>query len=147
MPLNRNSPSAFACQPPLRRRERRVRVRREQHLAAVRGREHPAGAIEHRAEVVPAARLHLADVDRHPHAQRLQLAPVDRGELALDLACGGDRSTRVREDEVDAVADTLHEPPSGRLGGAQHDPVVLRDRGAHGLRVQLPEDASSPRCR
>ena len=50
------------------RRERRVRLRREQHLAAVRGGEHPAGPVEHRAEVVRATRLHLADVDRHPHA-------------------------------------------------------------------------------
>ncbi len=123
-----------------RRRQCRVRVPREQHLAAVRGREHPAGPIEHRPEVVLAAGLHLADVDRHPHAQRLDLAPEDASEVALDLACGGDRSTRVREDEADAIADTLHEPASGRLGGAQHDPVVLRDGGAHGVRVQLPED-------
>ena len=121
MPLNRNSPSAFACQPPLRRRQRRVRVRREEHLAAVRGGEHPAGAIEHRAEVVSCAGLDLADVDRHPHVQRLQLAPVGRGELALDLARGGDRRPDVREGEVDAVADTLHDASSGRLGGAEHD--------------------------
>ena len=123
-----------------RRRECRVRLRREQHLAPVRGREHPAGPIEHRAEVVRATRLHLADVDRHPHAQRLQLALVDGSEFALDLACGGDRSTRIREDEIDAVAHTLHEPPAGRFGGARHDPVMLRDRRAHGFRFQRPED-------
>ena len=94
-----------------------MRVRREQHLAAVRGGEHPAGAIEHRAEVVPAARLHLADVDRHPHAQRLQLAPVGRGELAAgSRSAAATAAPDVREDEVDAVADTLHDPPSGRLG-------------------------------
>jgi hypothetical protein len=50
------------------------------------------------------------------------------------------RSIRVGEDEVDAIADTLHEPSSGCLSGAQHDPVVLRDGGAHSVRVQLPED-------
>src|SRR5262249_14600961 len=46
-----------------RRRERRVRLRREKHLTAVRSREHAAGPIEHRAEVVSAASLDLADVD------------------------------------------------------------------------------------
>ena len=35
----------------------------------------------------------------------------------------------------------LHHPPPGRLGAAQHYSVVLRDRGPHNLRVQLPEDS------
>ena len=51
-----------------RRRQRGVRVGGEQHLPSVRSGEHPTGAVHHRAEVVPAARLDLSDVDRHAHA-------------------------------------------------------------------------------
>ena len=123
-----------------RRRQRGVRVGGEQHLPAVRSGEHPAGAVHHRTEVVPAARLDLPDVDRHADAQRLQPAPVGRGEQALDLAGGGDRRADVGEREVDAVADALHDPSSRRLDRAEHDPVVLGDRGAHGLRLHFPED-------
>ena len=104
------------------RRERRVRVRREQHLAAVRGGEHPAGAIEHRAEVVPAARLDLADVDRHAHAQRLQPAPVGCGEQAVDLARGSDRSP------VSAKARSMPSPTrfTSRPPAASTAPSTIR---------------------
>jgi hypothetical protein len=104
----------------------------------MRGGEHAAGAIQYRAEVVPAAGLHFADVDRHSHVQRLQLAPVGRGELTLGLAGGSHRCGDVGERKADAVPGALYEPPSGRLGRAQHDPIVLGDRRPHGVRVQLP---------
>jgi hypothetical protein len=58
----------------------------------------------------------------------------------VDPARRGDRSTRVCEEKIDPVADTLHEPPSRRLGGAQHDPVMLRACRAHRLRLELPKD-------
>jgi hypothetical protein len=54
-----------------RRRQRGVRVGREQYLPSVRGGEHPAGAVHDRTEVVRTTCLDLSDVDRHAHAQRL----------------------------------------------------------------------------
>ena len=124
----------------LRRRQRSVRLGGEEHLATMSSGEHPARAVHHRTEVVPAARLDLADIDRHAHAQRLQPVPVGLREETLDFAGGTDRGADVGKRQVDAVADAFHNPTARRLDRAEHDPVVLGDYGAHGLRLHFPED-------
>ena len=53
---------------------------REHHLPPVGRRQQPPGAVERRAEVVPALPLDLAGVQRHPRPEgaRAQVAPVRR---------------------------------------------------------------------
>jgi hypothetical protein len=116
-----------------------MRVGREQHLTSVRGSQQPTGAVEHGPEVVAAARLYLSHVDGHPDPQRSSFAPRCGDESALDLARGGEGGADVGKREINAVPDTFDEASPGRLDGRHDEAVVLRDRGPHPFRVQLPQ--------
>ncbi len=101
----------------------------EQDLAAVAGRHHPRGAVEHRAEVVVAAQLGLAGGDAHPHRQFQR--PL-RGDGGVD------GSTRRREHRAHPVAGVLEQPTVVRRNGFAQQLVVSRERGPHRVRVGFP---------
>ena len=129
MPLNRNSPRAFACQPP-RDVDSAACASAESSTcppcaaASIRPARFITGRSSHRRAPRPPRR-------RPPCGRADQAVPVRVGEQALDLAARGDGRADIGEREVDAVADALHDPSSRRLGRAEHDPVVLGDHGAH----------------
>jgi hypothetical protein len=116
--------------------QRRRRVR-GQNLAAMPGRHHPGGAVQHSAEVVTVLMRRLARCDSHPHRQ-LQLPlsshrPVDcrprRGK------CGNH-----------AIAGVLDQESAFRLDRGPQRLVVCGQRRASRPR-RTPTDGLNPRYR
>ena len=110
----------------------------EQDLAAMAGRHHSRGAIEHRAEVVVSAQFGLAGGDAHPHRQ---LQRPLRGHRGID------GRTRRGEYRAHPVAGVVEHLAAVRRDGLAQYFVVGLQRHPHRVRRRPPTVASNPRCR
>ena len=122
--------------------------RRQQDLAAMADGHEPGGAVDRRAEVVVAAPLGVARMERHPDAERAGLAPVGRGQGAL----GGERSRSTPSSAVGKTAIipspvVLTTDAIGRFDRLAKDHVMARQRVGHRGRHVAPTAGCCRRCR
>ncbi len=120
------------------------RRRTDQHLPAVRGVPHPGAAVDGRPEVITVAKLGLAGVERHPHADFEAGRPRLASERLLDLDGGRHGVAGPREHGEDAVALVArpdHGPASTFDALGQQD-IVSLDRPAGPHLVVLVEQAA-----
>ena len=117
--------------------------RRQQDLAAVTDRHEPGGAVDRRAEVVGAAPLGVARVERHPDVERAGLAPLGGGQGALGGEARGDALVRRREDGHQPVAGRLDHDAVGRFDRVAEDRVMARQGVGHRGGQVLPEPGAA----
>ena len=101
----------------------------QQDLAAVAGRHHPRGPIQHRTEVVRLPELRLAGGQSHPDRQ---LKLLLRGKRGVD-----GRSSR-GECCTNTIAGVLERPAPMRFDRAAQHLVMGCQGGPHALRISLP---------
>ena len=113
--------------------------RRQQDLAAVTDGHEPGGAVDRRAEVVGAASLGVARVERHPDVERAGLAPVGGGQGALGGEARDDALVRGRKDGHQPVTGRLDHDAVGQFDRLAEDHVMTRQGVGHRGRQVLPE--------
>ena len=99
----------------------------------------PGGAVDRRAEVVGAAPLGVARVERHPDVERAGLAPVGGGQGALGGEAGRDALVGRGEDRHHPVAGRLDHDAVGRFDRLAEDHVMTRQGVGHRGGLVLPE--------
>jgi hypothetical protein len=106
------------------------------------GRHEARRAVEGRAEVVAVARLGLAQVDVHPHAQVAEAlaerAPILRRQRPLRVRRRHQGRVGVLERGVEGVAHRLEHQAAAFLDRRAQQRVVPRQGGGHGRAALLP---------
>ena len=113
--------------------------RRQQDLAAVTDGHETGGAVDRRAEVVGAAPLGVAGMERHPDVERAGLTPVGGGQGALGGEARDDALVRGGKDGHHPVAGRLDHDAIGRFDRLAEDHVMPRQGVGHRGRQVLPE--------
>ena len=106
----------------------RLRLRRQQHLAAVRRRGDAGRPMDVEPDVVVAAPAALAGVDPDPDLDDRAVRPIGSCQRLLDGDRGPDRAGRRREDHEERVAL-----------GADLDAILVRDRRPDQLGLPLEQ--------
>ena len=106
--------------------DQRDRGRRHQNLAAMTSRHNASRAVQHRTEIVVAARLGLTR--RDPHAYR-------QAKQALRVRRRFNRRMRRPERRAYPVARVLEQPPASRVDRTTQHLVVRSQRSTHRVRV------------
>ena len=111
----------------------------QQDLAAVTGRHDPRRPVHRGPKEVPAARLHLAGVDPHPHPDRAPVRPRLREQPVLSGGRGRHGADWNGEDGHESIAGRLDDL-AARFGDRGPDDRLVPFEGRpHRLGVRLPQ--------
>jgi hypothetical protein len=111
---------------------------RDHDLAAMGDGLEAGRPVDHRSEVVAAAFLAVAGVQRHPHPDRCGVRPGLRRQGLLDRDRDPEGGWGVVEGGAEGVTDGFEHVPAGPLDRGPLDLVVAGERDFHLLGVGLP---------
>jgi hypothetical protein len=118
--------------------------RGEQDLPTVTGPQQPSKAVERSGEVVASlVWRRFPGVQRHPHPERTDLAPILYKECPLSIESGRNGLRGRRKGGLHRIPDGLEVGPPMRLDRGIEQGNVTLDCSCHRLPVPLPERSAA----